>query len=136
MSAKERHKGADGERELARLLSDSLNIEVSRNLEQVRQGGADLIFELPPGRAGFVPEGWRIVIEVKRYASHRRPSHNQLRKWFSYLCGQALYNRDICVLAHREDRREWRMVLVLKGCVAEISLADFVALMEGGHGAK
>ena len=59
MSAMQRTKGAGGERELARLLQEHLGIPVNRNLQQTRQGGADLI-DVP---------GW--AIEVKRAANLR-----------------------------------------------------------------
>lgn len=48
-----RNKGANGERELARLLSDELGFEVKRTLGQARDGGADI-------------QIGRFVIEVKR----------------------------------------------------------------------
>jgi len=56
VSALQRRKGADGERELARLLREALGAGVFRNLDQPRQGGADLL-----GIAGW-------AIEVKRAA--------------------------------------------------------------------
>ena len=42
MPVSERRKGADGERELAKLLYDRLGVELKRNLEQSRNGGYDL----------------------------------------------------------------------------------------------
>ncbi len=43
MGAMQRRKGKAGELELARLLREHLGADVARNLEQTRQGGADLL---------------------------------------------------------------------------------------------
>lgn len=54
MGTMQRRKGKAGELELARLLREHLGADVTRNLEQSRRGGADLL-GLP---------GW--AVEVKR----------------------------------------------------------------------
>ena len=55
MSKSQRTKGASGEREVVHIIRDELGIECHRNLDQVRDGGADIF--LKPYR-----------IEVKRRA--------------------------------------------------------------------
>lgn len=96
MSAMQRRKGATGERELARLLRDLLGADVLRNLDQPRQGGADLL--------GI--SGW--AIEVKRAA---RPA---LPAWWQQTCEQA--DRCQCkpALAYRLDRHPWLVVVALR----------------------
>lgn len=42
MSKAQRTKGAAGEREICDLIFDNLGIEVHRNLQQTRDGGADI----------------------------------------------------------------------------------------------
>lgn len=96
MSAMQRRKGADGERELARLLRESLGAGVFRNLDQPRQGGADLL-----GIAGW-------AIEVKRAT---RPA---LAAWWSQACAQADALACRPALAYRLDRQPWRVVVALR----------------------
>lgn len=96
MSAMQRRKGKAGEQELARLLREHLGIEVSRNLLQAREGGADLLGVL----------GW--AIEVKRAV---RPS---LASWWQQTCRQAEDAGERPVLAYRLDRHPWRFVLALR----------------------
>lgn len=43
MSKSQRTKGANGERELCRILSDELGTVVKRNLSQTREGGCDIV---------------------------------------------------------------------------------------------
>ena len=71
MTAMQRRKGKVGELEVVRLLRELLGANVARNLEQSRQGGADLL-GLP---------GW--AIEVKRAARPR------LSEWWVQTCSQA-----------------------------------------------
>lgn len=96
MSAMQRRKGATGERELARLLRESLGADVVRNLDQPRQGGADLL--------GI--SGW--AIEVKRAA---RPL---LSAWWQQACVQADTLACRPALAYRLDRHPWRFVVALR----------------------
>lgn len=94
MSALQRNKGAGGERELARLLTDRLGCLVTRNLQQARAGGHDLL--LP---------GWSL--EVKRAARPR------LADWWLQTVTQAETARLKPALAYRLDRRPWRVVVAL-----------------------
>lgn len=93
----QRRKGADGERELVRLLRDHLGVEPVRNLNQSRDGGYDL----------FIMGIQDIALEVKRAAAPR------LASWWAQAVEQA--GDHIPVLAYRLDRQEWRFIMPLAG---------------------
>lgn len=104
MGASQRNKGAAGERELAKLLSERLDIECYRNLEQSRCGGADLLDVGP----------W--AIEVKR---HERLA---ISTWWGQACQQA---KDLWpALAYRQSRQPWTVLVPLAVLVGE--RGDFV----------
>lgn len=86
-----RAKGQRGERELCALLSDRLGIDLARNLDQCRSGGADI--ELP----GY-------AIEVKR-------GERFLSKWIDQAIAQAGADR-VPVLAWRSNRKPWRIMVL------------------------
>lgn len=135
MGARSRNKGANGERELARLLSDELGMEVTRNLLQSREGGHDL---------DGVP-GW--CLEVKRRA---KAAEGDKRQWWEQARAASVEmlirnggSANPAVL-YREDRREWRALVGLptiaypseRGApvppyelVADVSLAAFCFLV-------
>lgn len=96
MGAMQRTKGAEGERELARLLRELLGANMTRNLVQTRSGGADLL-GLP---------GW--AIEVKRA---NRP---RLLEWWLQTCQQAEATGQRPALFYRADRQPWRAVVALR----------------------
>ena len=96
MTAMQRRKGKVGELELVRLLRELLGANVARNLEQSRQGGADLL-GLP---------GW--AIEVKRAARAR------LSEWWLQTCTQAEVTGQRPALFYRLDRQPWRVVVALR----------------------
>ncbi len=98
MGAYSRNKGAGGERELARLLADELGTEITRNLVQAREGGADLI--------GV--EGW--AVECKRAA---RVTPGLLRAWWAQAEQQADRVASRPALAFRGDREPWRIAVRL-----------------------
>ena len=100
MTDSQRRKGASGERELAGLLRELLGVDVTRNLMQARQGGADLL--------GVT--GW--ALEVKRAARPR------LTAWWLQACQQAEAVRLKPALAYRLDRQPWRVVLALRHVAA------------------
>jgi len=115
-----RSKGAAAERELAKLLGEQLASEVTRNLEQTRSGGHDLI---------GIP-GW--AIEVKRQESL------SLSAWWEQAHKQA-ENANLCpALAYRQNRKPWRFVVQISDLAdnfenqpytAEISLEAFATLV-------
>lgn len=109
MSASQRNKGAAGERELFRLLSNDLGHAVQRNLTQARGGGADTI-SIP----GF-------SIEVKRQ------ERLSLAAWWRQAVEQA--GSDIPILFYRASRQPWRAVLGLHA-MDELFHHDDVAVVE------
>lgn len=96
-----RQKGADAERELAKVIMEGLkdqhNIEIvlERNLEQVRSGGHDL-----NGLPHF-------SIEVKRQEAL------SINTWWKQTCSQAEDLKRVPVLAYRQNRKQWNFVLPL-----------------------
>lgn len=96
----QRRKGARGERELIALLREHLGEELTRNLDQARDGGADL-------NGGVLLAGY--AIECKRAA------RAEVRSWWQQAFEQAYDVADgrAPVLAYRIDRarEKWRFVL-------------------------
>lgn len=89
MGNKSRRKGQTGEREFIHLLTDFLGEGITRNLDQVRDGGSDV---------KGVP-GW--AIEIKRAA---KPL---LSSWWDQAERQA--EGKTPALAYRLDRQPWRV---------------------------
>mgnify|MGYP003379078687 CR=1 FL=1 len=112
MAALQRTEGAAGERELARLLRDHLGADITRNLLQARQGGADLL--------GV--HGW--AIEVKRAARAR------LNEWWLQTCSQAQATGQRPALFYRLDRRPWRVVVALRHIAAGFESAPLALRVE------
>lgn len=136
-----RRKGAGGEREFAAALDDLLGIRLTRNLEQSRQGGHDLI--PPASAAGPVAEAlaW-LAVEVKRYATCPPGS---LATWWAQATRQAEAVGLWPVLAYRGDRQAWRVRLPLAALrpdlfalwadpdlTADLHLAAFACLVREG----
>ena len=96
MSAMQRNKGAAGKRELAKILRDELGVDITRNLVQSREGGADLL-----GVAGW-------AIECKRAAD------KSLNKWWLQACEQAGRVGMKPALIYRLDRCEWKVIVAMK----------------------
>lgn len=96
-----KRKGASGERELCKLLSDALGYPVQRTLNQARDGGADCIDV--PGYA----------IEVKRAERFRS-------EWIEQAERQARELGRVPVLAWRTNRKPWRVMVMHE-------LGDFAA---------
>lgn len=84
-----RNKGASGERELLKLLSDELGVILTRNLEQTRNGGADCVLI-----KGF-------ALECKRVEKLSRPT------WWRQACRQAEALGVQPILAYRRNREPW-----------------------------
>ena len=95
-----RAKGASGELEFCRWLYDNLNIPMpTRNLEQVRSGGADIL-DVPP-----------FVFEVKRVQTLA------LYKWWNQVrkATENLYDDELLpVVAFRQDRKDWEFLISAK----------------------
>ena len=94
MSRSQRIKGAAGEREVVHIIRDTLGIECHRNLDQVRDGGADIF--LKPYR-----------IEVKR-----RARIGLVYDWISQ-AEKACAIGERPVVAFRSDGKGWLAVVPL-----------------------
>lgn len=104
-----RNKGASAERELAGLIHDHLGVRMVRNLEQSRAGGHDLVVH--DDSTGVVADRLRqFALEVKR---HRRATESLISRWWAQACTQADAASLQPLLAYREDRAAWRLVLPL-----------------------
>ncbi|NGZ29556.1 MAG: hypothetical protein G8345_22035 [Magnetococcales bacterium] len=109
----QRTKGATGERELAGLLRDRLGLDIRRNLEQARSGGADLL-----GLPG-------LSLECKRAAVPK------LGPWWEQTIQQA--GERVPVLAFRVDRQPWRFLIplgaILPGTEEQPNSLEFTATL-------
>jgi Holliday junction resolvase len=94
MGMMQKRKGKVGERELAGLLRDLLGSTITRNLQQSRDGGADI-------------DGVPFAMEVKRAARPR------LAEWWQQACVQAEATGGTPCLAWRIDRYDWQFMLPL-----------------------
>jgi len=92
-----RRKGAQGEQEFARLLSAALDMDISRNLDQARDGGADIMFDL---------DGATVAVEVKR--RKEMPTEGERAAWLRQV---ERVPADIRIVAYRPDRRPWRVMV-------------------------
>lgn len=97
-SINSRAKGASGEREFCRvltdLLGDALTEPLKRNLEQTRNGGHDIL-----GIQAF-------ALEIKRY---KRIKDGDIKKFWEQACEQAERAGGYPALAFREDLQSWRV---------------------------
>ena len=92
MSRMAKNKGANAEREVAKLIFEGTGVEVVRNLEQTRGGGYDLV------GIDF------LAIEVKRQETLCLPA------WWRQTLKQA-GNDKIPVLVYRQNRKPWTWVV-------------------------
>ena len=88
-----RAKGQRAERELCKLLSDELGMEVKRNVDQARTGGADCL-DVP----GF-------AIEIK----HRQAT--TLPAWWRQALEQGIKAQREPILFYRKDREPWQAAI-------------------------
>ncbi|MGZ8217873.1 putative PDDEXK endonuclease [Methylomagnum sp.] len=109
-----RAKGAGAEREFSRLVFDHLGVALARNLEQSRKGGHDL---LPTGEGPVSLTLDAYAIEIKRY---RAITPALLAGFWRQATEQAERAGKVPVLAFREDRQEWRVLLPLVALNAEV----------------
>ncbi|MCU0833698.1 MAG: hypothetical protein MUC77_04570 [Chromatiaceae bacterium] len=116
-----RRKGADGERELARALREALGIEVSRNLQQTRDGGHDM-------------EVGGYGVEVKR---SQRVTEAKVTAWWQQAVRQAAQAGLTPALAYRQDRQPWSVRVPMAALrqdlpgelTVDLSLEGFIALL-------
>lgn len=93
-----RRKGAGGEREVAKILSDHLGLKLVRNAQQTARGGRDLCEDIDQ-KQSVIP----FAIEVKR---QERPN---LGSWWQQTLQQAQEVQRIPVLWFRSNRQPWRV---------------------------
>lgn len=106
MSASQRRKGARGELELAKLLSDELGVEITRNTDPQRVSGGDIL--TVPG----------FSIEVKRCETLRK------RAWWQQAERQAARVRMEPVVFYRQSRKPWMALLCADGDFREVTFAE------------
>jgi len=111
MGKMSRTKGAQAERELAGMLRSELG-DVTRNLNQTRDGGCDLL--------GVGP----FALEVKRQEKL------ELRAWWQQACDQADRERLIPALAYRQSYRPWQFVVPAGALMHSIPMDGPVAYLE------
>lgn len=98
-----RAKGKSGELEVVHILREELGVEATRNLDQWRDGGSDIL-----GLAGW-------AIEVKRAKTPL------LKSWWEQTVRQAGTSKTP-VLWYRLDRKHWRVVLPLHSITKDFGL--------------
>jgi hypothetical protein len=106
MSARERRKGQVAEREACKLLSDELGIEVTRHVDQARQGGADVL--TIPGYA----------VEIKRRESLSRPA------WWAQAVRQGIRHEAEPLVLYRQSRKPWRALIAAEGGYRDVTWAE------------
>jgi len=109
-----RAKGAAGEREFAKWLQDNLKLDFlpTRNLEQTREGGADIL--------GVDP----FVFEVKRCETLA------LRDWWIQVNKACHYLDDEPIVAYRKNHQPWRFLISARNIGLEkgfVQLEEFEA---------
>lgn len=117
MGRMQRTKGATGEREVLKLLSERLGVKLERNLTQTRGGGADCV------------EMGSLRLEVKRQEKLA------IATWWAQAQQQA--GEHIPVLAYRQSHKPWTFVLdsfdlallPCRGHLLHMDLETFCALV-------
>jgi len=108
-----RNKGRAGEREFANLLQEHLDCGfLDRNLEQSREGGADIVSLIP------------FAIEVKRVQSL------QINAWRKQAMMQTTTRNPIPVLAYRQNHKQWMIQMMCIDLVKKRYVVDKQAWME------
>jgi hypothetical protein len=104
-----RAKGSAGEREFAGKISELLNVQLVRKLDQTRGGGHDL--ELAKNQNGpLVDAVGRFAFECKRYGV---VTEGKIGEWWKQAVEQAEKAELIPALAYRENHGSWKIVLPL-----------------------
>lgn len=123
MAINSRNKGANGEREIIRILEDELGVRLERNLAQSFAGGHDLL--------GL--DEW--ALEIKRY---RQVGIPEKRAFWVQAVEQANRVGKRPAVIFREDRKPWRVLVQIETecfeqisfhSTAEISLELFISLI-------
>lgn len=132
MTINSREKGKSAERELLNKIKELWpGLELSRNLEQTRNGGHDIL-GLP---------GW--ALEVKRYS---RVTQADVKNFWQQTLEQARKDNSRPMLAYRQNQQKWRIVVRASDAMSvdcedpdsienalEMSLDLFCYLFRGPH---
>lgn len=94
MGAKERNKGANGEREVCALLKSFTGSPFARNLDQTREGGGDVVFG-------------PLLLEVKRQERLKMP------EWQAQATVSAQNAKLLPAVVWRRSREEWWVAMPL-----------------------
>lgn len=105
-----RVKGQVGEREFISLLQERLEVDLSRNLEQTREGGYDIV-GLP-----------QLAIEIKRQETLSIPA------WWAQTLKQAKKGQ-VPILAYRQSRKPWTVIVPAKFLNSKLS-ADKTVIID------
>ena len=102
MSASQRRKGAEAERQLAKLLADELGIEVVRNTDPRHVSKGDIL--AVPGYA----------IECKRCETLRRNA------WWAQAVKQGVIHGAEPIVFYRQSRKPWRALITGYGGFVDV----------------
>jgi len=105
MPINSRTKGQSGEREVIQILREELGIDATRNLDQWRDGGSDVL--------GL--NGWSV--EVKRAKTPL------IKQWWEQTCRQTGDHQFPC-LWYRIDRKYWRVVIPIYAITPEFHISN------------
>lgn len=94
MSKASRNKGQSGEREVCAILNEALGTSLNRTLDQVRDGGCDIIVG-------------NYAIEVKRC------ENLSIKAWWLQAVSQGQRLNKTPVLVYRQSRNTWKTVTPL-----------------------
>lgn len=92
------NKGKAGEREFCKWLKDNLDIDTTRNLDQAREGGADVTTD-------------DFLFEVKRRETL------DLQSWWNQVAKAHKQTRNqhlIPVVCYRQNRKQWQFLISAK----------------------
>jgi len=109
MTINSRNKGSAAELEFSSIIFNLSGIRLTRNLEQSRSGGHDLIVQAD--EVGQVADSFRsLAIEVKR---HAKATPGLIKAWWAQAQQQAELNELTPILAYRADRQDWQVIAPL-----------------------
>jgi hypothetical protein len=109
MTINSRAKGAGAELEFSSIIFKLSGIRLTRNLEQSRSGGHDLVVH--GDETGQVADSFRtLAIEIKR---HSKVTPGLIKAWWAQAQQQAEHNGLTPILAYRADRQDWQVIAPL-----------------------
>jgi len=97
-------------------MHDELGVRMQRRLEQYRSGGSDLAVH-PDEHSPVADQLRKLSIECKRAA---KTTPALLLGWWAQAEQQAAATGLVPLLAHRQDRGQWRLVLPLHHLLSDL----------------